>query len=354
MTGLSCPTQARRFLHDQTPATVFLSGLNNPDSRDLTQGLETLIGDVIDTNPKQVLYYMWSAMPSGPTVWEFNVATNIHFIAVGQGNMVLVQCSSGTNFVVDCNITDANKDRVLNYVAKQVGVKAKLHAFICTHRDADHMRGVRTLHNRFPIGRIWDSGYPGTTTDSDEYRAYMQLRRDVGSKVIEKKTKNDYGYTRLRYFSAKDGRLPKNANDQGIVVKVEELNAVRSKALSSTILTGDGSYATWKDGIMKDYSKDEVSCSILMAAHHGSLDFFDDPNDSRYYYTSHIKAIKPTMVVVSVGENNFGHPDSKALELYRKFATGLDNGNKVFRTDQQHSMKLVLKSAGGWSLTGNQ
>ncbi|MCY3646732.1 MAG: MBL fold metallo-hydrolase [Chloroflexi bacterium] len=282
------------------------------------------------------------------------MATTIHFIDVGQGNMVLVQCSDGTNFVVDCNITDANKDRVLNYVAKQIGKAGRLHAFICTHRDADHMRGVRALHTRFPIGSVWDSGYPGTTTDSDEYQAYMQLRRDLGSKVIDKKTKHDYGYTRLRYFSAKDDRLPKNANDQGIVVKVEELNLAKSKALSSTILTGDGSYATWKDGIMKDYSKDDVSCSILMAAHHGSLDFFDDPNDSRHYYTSHIKAIEPAMVVVSVGDNNFGHPDSKALELYRKYATGSDKGNKVFRTDRQHSMKLVLKSGGGWNLSSNQ
>ena len=282
------------------------------------------------------------------------MATTIHFIDVGQGNMVLVQCSDGTNFVVDCNITDANKDRVLSYVAKQIGDNGKLRAFICTHRDADHIRGVRTLHTRFPIGSVWDSAYPGSSTDSDEYQAYMQLRRDVGSKVIEKQTREDHGYTRLRYFSAKDDRLPKNANDQGIVVKVEELNGAKSRALSSTILTGDGSYATWKDGIMKDYGKDDVSCSILMAAHHGSLDFFDDPNDSRYYYTSHMRAMKPAMVVVSVGDNNFGHPDSKALELYRKYATGSDKGNKVFRTDQQHSMKLVLKSAGGWSLTSNQ
>ena len=221
-------------------------------------------------------------------------------------------------------------------------------------RYSPHMRGVRTLHNRFPIGSVWDSEYPGTTTDSDEYKAYMQLRRDVGSKVIEKKTKNDYGHTRLRYFSAKDDRLPKNANDQGIVIKVEELNLDKSKALGSTILTGDGSYATWKDGIMKDYGTGDVSCSILMAAHHGSLDFFDDPNDSRHYYTSHIRAIEPAMVIVSVGENNYGHPDSKALELYRKYATGSKTGNKVFRTDQKHTMKLVLKSGGGWSLYDNQ
>ena len=267
--------------------------------------------------------------------------------------MVLVQCADGTNFMVDCNITQDNKNRVLNYVANQIGRGGRLRAFICTHRDADHMRGVRTLHNQFPIGSVWDSGYPGTTTDSDEYREYMRLRRDVGNRTIEKKTRDDCGYTRLRYMSARDSRLPSDANDQGIVIKIEELNGARTRSIGSTLLPGDSSYATWKDGILKDYAASDVSCDILMAAHHGSLDFFDDPN-SRYYYEDHIKAIKPAMVVVSVGNNNYGHPDSKALELYRKHATGSQQGNKIYRSDQQHTMKLVLKSEGDWSLSPNQ
>jgi hypothetical protein len=49
------------------------------------------------------------------------MATTIHFIDVGQGNMVLVQCADGTNLMVDCNITQDNVGRVLNYVANQIG-----------------------------------------------------------------------------------------------------------------------------------------------------------------------------------------------------------------------------------------
>ena len=120
------------------------------------------------------------------------------------------------------------------------------------------------------------------------------------------------------------------------------------------MLAGDGSYAVWKDGIMRDYSSADVSCDILMAAHHGSLDFFDDPNDSKNYYTAHVKAIAPAMTVVSVGPNNYGHPDQTALRLYRENSSGSSDGTKVFRTDQQHTMKLTLKSGGGWTLSPNQ
>ena len=275
------------------------------------------------------------------------MATTIHFIDVGQGNMVLVQCSSGTNFVVDCNITDANKDGVLNYVAKQIGDKGKLRAFVCTHRDADHMRGVRDLHNRFPIREVWDSGYPGTSTDTDEYKAYMRLRRELKAYEIRKGFQIDFGRTRMIFLSTKDNRLPDNANDQGLVLKVEERNADMSRVLGSTMLTGDGSYAVWKDGIMKDYTTSRVACTVLMAAHHGSLDFFDDPNGNRY--EAHARAMSPSITVVSVGPNNYGHPDPDALKLYEKYSTR-SNGNKILRTDKHNTIKVVFKPEGGWTL----
>ena len=150
------------------------------------------------------------------------MATIIHFVDVGQGNMVLIETDDGRKLVFDCNVKEDNEARVLNYIAKQIGEGKALHAFICSHRDADHVRGVKKLHARFPIQEVWDSDYPGTTTDSAEYREYMELRRRVGSNEIKKQTRKDFGRTRLRYMSAKDERLPDNANAQGIVIKAEQ------------------------------------------------------------------------------------------------------------------------------------
>ena len=280
------------------------------------------------------------------------MATAVHFIDVGQGNMVLVQCADGTNFMVDCNITDNNRFRVLNYVANQVG-RSGIRAFICTHRDADHMRGVRDLHNRFPLQEVWDSGYPGTSTDTDEYEAYMRLRRELKAYEISKGFQIDFGRTRVLFLSAQDSRLPGDANDQGLVIKVEERDSYMLNVLGSTILTGDGSYAVWKNGIMKDYTPRNLSCDILMAAHHGSLDFFDDPNSDRYY-ESHVIAASPAMTIVSVGPNNYGHPDPTAINLYSKHSSGSSTGDKVYRTDRQGTMKLELKSGGGWGLSSHQ
>ena len=148
------------------------------------------------------------------------------------------------------------------------------------------MRGVRVLHDSFPLQEIWDSGYPGTTTDSSEYAAYMRLRRKVGSKVIGKQKRWDFGNTRLRCLSAKDDRLSSNANAQGIVLKVEQRTSVKSTVEGSTILSGDCDAETWKYGILKDYRSTEVSCDILLGGHHGSITFFEDPDDDEKYYTN--------------------------------------------------------------------
>jgi len=277
--------------------------------------------------------------------------TIIHFINVGQGNMVLIEAADGSKFVFDCNITDANETRVLNYVAAQIGEGTSLKAFICSHRDADHIRGVKKLHARFPITSIWDSDHVGTTTTSTEYLNYMALRRKVGCKIIEKRKYFDYGRTRLRMLSAKDRRLEKNANAQGIVIKAEQRNAGMSSIEGSAMLPADSDAETWRYGILQDYSKTDVSSDILMAGHHGSNSFFDDPADDKHYYTEHVQAIAPAMTVVSVGKNSHGHPKAEALKFYEKYSTGSNKGNKVFRTDTNGTLKLTLHDGGGWNLS---
>ena len=263
------------------------------------------------------------------------MSTTIHFIDVGQGNMALIQCENGANLVVDCNIHDGNESRVLDYVGQKIGERGVIAAFINTHRDADHMRGVRALHRRFPIGAIWDSGHPGTSTDSSEYNAYMRLRRDVGNSVLRRGERKTFGNTRAFVLSDDDQRLPDNPNDRGLVLMIADRE--------SAMLTGDGSLAVWRDGILKDYGAASLYSHILLASHHGSRDFFWDSNDKRY--TEHIEAMRPVETVISVGKDNrHGHPDDGALRLYREHSTGLTNGRKVYRTDNDGTVYAIMGS----------
>jgi beta-lactamase superfamily II metal-dependent hydrolase len=138
-----------------------------------------------------------------------------------------------------------------------------------------------------------------------------------------------------------------DANDQSVVMKIEY-------AGSAVLLAGDTSFRPWKESILPFYSDEKLRADILLGSHHGSLTFFDDPSDEKNYYTAHIKKIAPAMTLLSVGSNVWDLPDDKTIELYTRYSSGSNNGNKVFRTDEKGNMKLVLKSGGGWSLNVNQ
>lgn len=259
--------------------------------------------------------------------------------------MVLIVLPEGSVLIYDCNITNDNTGRVLLYLYRIIDNKS-IDVFINSHRDADHMRGIKKLHAANTIKAIWDTGVPGTTTYSPEYREYMDLRRSLPSKEIEPRKYWTYGDAKLRCMNSKweDFSEP---NEQSVVLKIEYKG-------SSVMLSGDTNYRPWKEKLLTFYKNGDLGSDILLAAHHGSLSFFDDPSNSQNYYTNHIRKINPAMTLISVGPNNYDLPNKKAVELYEKFSRGSEKGNKVFTTENKGTMKLVMKEAGGWTLYSNQ
>jgi len=261
----------------------------------------------------------------------------VHFIDVGQGNMILVQIPNSKIILVDCNITLDNEEYVLKYVEDQIGT-SKIDIFINSHRDADHMRGIKKLNKKFGIKKIWDSGVPGTTTDSTEYREYMALKREIGVEVEPKKY-YDFGDCKLRIMNGKNKDFS-DANKQSLVVKLEYHG-------NGIMLSGDTSYKSWKEFVLPNYYNSSISSTILLGSHHGSISFFDDPEDSKNYYVDHINKISPKLTVLSVGDNDT-HPDANAVKLYKKYSTGYGkNSTKMLMTKKDGTIKFKFKTNGG-------
>lgn len=123
--------------------------------------------------------------------------TTLHFLNVGQGNMVLCELANGTRLLYDCNVTVANENAVLSYLGRTMGRGQSIDIFVNSHRDADHMRGVKKVHQYFPVKKVWDSGVTGNTPDSTEYLEYMDLRRTVGYVEVESRKCWNFGQTKL-------------------------------------------------------------------------------------------------------------------------------------------------------------
>ena len=254
--------------------------------------------------------------------------------------MILIQIPNSKTIIYDCNITQENENDVFNYLESKI---TAIDIFINSHRDADHMRGIEKLNNRFKITEIWDNGVSGTTTDSSEYLYYMNLKRYIGIEV-EALNYWTFGDCKLIIMNGKNSNF-NDTNEQSLVVKLEYGN-------SGVMLTGDTSYRSWKEFIEEKFFDSDLSSEFLLASHHGSISFFDDPNDEKNYYVSHIKKINPAMTIISYGDNNI--LDDKAVKLYKEYSRGSDKGNKVFTTLDEGNMLLTLKNEGVWSLYSNQ
>lgn len=137
----------------------------------------------------------------------------------------------------------------------------------------------------------------------------------------------------------------RTANDQSVIIKVEY-------GQESVMLAGDASFLPWKEDILNYYG-DDLKSSILLAPHHGSLTFFDDPSDDDNYYVSHLSKIAPSMTIISVGPSSSDLPDDKAVELYKKYSSGSNQGNKVYTTKDKGTIKLTLEQ-NKWAIKTNQ
>lgn len=256
--------------------------------------------------------------------------------------MVVALFPDSKVLVYDCNITNENEKTVFNYLSR-IMPKRSIDIFVNSHREADHMRGIKNLHKNYPIGTLWDSGIAGNT-EAPEYQEYMDFRRNCQS--VYEVTPGQYWQDKPNIRIINGKRATGDINAQSIVLHMNNNGA-------SVLLAGDTDAKVWKDYIIPE-SSTSIASAILLASHHGSVTFFDDPRDSQHYYVDHIRAIKPAMTVVSVGTNPHGHPDKAAIDLYEKYSSGSSQGNKVFRTDYNGTMKLELKDDGGWSLSQKQ
>lgn len=92
----------------------------------------------------------------------------------------------------DCNVTEEKEEEIIRFldrciprkydIAKGEFVK-EIDIFVNSHRDLDHLRGLKKINEKFKIKSIWDSGQTGANTDNDDYNYYMYLRRELKKKM---------------------------------------------------------------------------------------------------------------------------------------------------------------------------
>ena len=245
--------------------------------------------------------------------YQYGVLTALT-LDVGQGESVILT-SGGETALVDCGSSNSYKDPggLAADTLHSMGVR-ELSAVMVTHYHADHTNGLYEVLRRIPVQTIY---LPDIEDEYGVRERLVSLAEEKGAQVtyVTKETADTLGNTVLTiYPPVQSGG---DLNELG-------LTALASAGDFDLLITGDMSGSTEKK-LVETYALPDIE--VLVVSHHGSR------------YSSNIrflKSVTPEAAVISVGDNNYGHPSEETLQ--RLLAVGAD----IWRTDQQGTIRITV------------
>ena len=169
-----------------------------------------------------------------------------------------------------------------------------------THQHTDHYLGLQQLSRCFPVKAALLEGKAGQRID---------LGKDQWIDIL---------WPESRDLNTED----------------ENLNSLIFKVYSegtTALITGDITEEGEKMLIDKYKGTDALKADILKVAHHGSPYSTCD---------AFLQAVKQSVAVISVGKNNYGHPDEKLVEKIQSC------GIMVYRTDRDGAVGIITERSG--------
>lgn len=92
---------------------------------------------------------------------------------VGNGDMFYIKHNSDNFTVIDCCLSDENRDAIINEIIDESKDK-DIHRFISTHPDEDHIRGLKSLRERWEIPNFYCVNNSATrSSPSESFLEYL-------------------------------------------------------------------------------------------------------------------------------------------------------------------------------------
>jgi len=233
-----------------------------------------------------------------------NRALMLYFADVGQGDCALVRTPAGRNIIIDGG--GSINDEKGSFAGEHIVVPllynlnmTEIDLMIASHGHMDHIGGLKTVLDKIKVNRLIVADAPDT-----EMRELTDKALEMGIPVTQMK-EGDVLYQEDRlvikaiYPLEEEWLMPNaavaNANEFSLVVRLDYGDF-------SALFTGDISAETEKR-LLTDNA--DIDCDLLKVAHHGS----------KYSSSAGFLAkASPSLAVISVGRNRYGHPGPETLE----------------------------------------
>lgn len=254
-----------------------------------------------------------------------NAQNAIYFLNVGQGDSQLVTLASDRGMLPIKTLIDGGRDKkVLDALDTALGsANSKyIDIVVMSNPDLDHFGGFIDIARRYEVGLFVSTGYQSQT---EAFRALQEeiTAHNIPMLVLREGDHIRYQDNNLIVISPDRALMEnKNLNEASMVMI---LKAGKSRAL----FTGDIGFLAESALRAKGY---DLGADVLKVGHHGSK-YSSDEN--------FIAAVQPSVSVIGVGQNRYGHPAPRVLETLALA------GSKIYRTDRDGTVKIILDKGGG-------
>ncbi|MDD3285313.1 MAG: MBL fold metallo-hydrolase [Patescibacteria group bacterium] len=239
------------------------------------------------------------------------------FFNVGQGDSFLLHTPGGLNILVD-----GGPDWYTLYALGRYfsGHRPVIDLLILSHGHDDHLSALPELARRYQVKRAFlparINGDAGSALFSSLTESGAVISYPADKLCLELETD-----CRLCLFPP--GKEFLDSDDDNDLSSAINFNCAGLSLSAAGDASGRREQALLAEA-------DDLRAQILKASHHGSA--YANSEDF-------IEAVNPGALIISVGANNYGHPDAKLI--HRAQLSGI----KVWRTDEDGDILFYAKNS---------
>ncbi|RJO63027.1 MAG: MBL fold metallo-hydrolase [Dehalococcoidia bacterium] len=272
------------------------------------------------------------ALILGTVAWISRPDDKVHvyFLDVGQGDATLIR-QGNLDILIDGG---PSPQAITTELGKRLPFwDRSIELVVMTHPHADHMTGLVEVLNRYQVGEVL---YPDISYASPE--EYDEALFNEWLRLIEQK--NIKSTLARTYLELSVGDIvievlnPPATPLSGTESDIDNNSVVLQVRAGeiSFLVTGD---LMWEGELEIAYERLLPQSTLLKVAHHGS-----DTSTSDEF----LNVLMPQIAVISVGENDYGHPKAEVLERL----AGRLGASNIYRTDKRGTIEFITDGRRLW------